>query len=1191
MYYNSQWFSFLLWTNLFLVISNAPYPILIHLPSPLPHIYPAYVNFEGQSVLLTSESSFYLTINPDLSYSITSAADSFGDLYKVTEEYRGYTKNVYGTITNYYFTTLNKKMVSKQYISQQYVDKTIDIDKIDPSMPITPNQLILSYYGISFIGSGSDAKKGIVYQYNLFSNFASGYAITSDEIADSGLFDCKTVIYSSTCFCLYSKGGQVIYQIEYDASMEDFYYETSVYTMDASETDIFLGVQFIDDSPYIFAVAYVSSEYLWVFNGDADDMGIYINEMKKTNIKCKDISSFYITKLSSNYHVVSVFDGDKTILAIYTNSLERISIEGKEIGGIGQVRFHFLSGDTKFILVSAEDNSDIIYYTEYEVVTCQNIVLSFSIRVPNTITINDLAGVQVSFLDDNSGMVFTKINDDLGGILQEVNSKDEVIGDIVYDNTEHLVSRFTYEPHSKGSFMLQFRIYYIVTDDFYLPTSQCTITFVNTCYSECKSCTEIGNEENHLCSSCYDGSYYIDGEEGKSCYFSPPPYYYLNSTTCTYRKCLPNCYSCDDEETCNLCSDTFYLLSDYTKNEKDTRCVTFCDLSNSRWHLNEDNEFTCLNEQDYCTPDYAFYNPDTHQCLNKEESEEVEDPELEIPQQVSEEDIKEYLDKNILDYYEKSYILHTNNFSIIVYNSLERNEDLFNNLTTFDLSTCEKKLKERYNLTDKDPIIIAQLEKKVRKDPINATTFNIYSMKGEKLDLSICSNDTFRVNHKISSDQFTLSNELINELHAEGIDVFNSEDDFFSDKCYSYSSNNDSDVAIRDRRNEYYQGIPLCTEQCNYVSMTVGDNYIASCECSYNSAKDNTIEIKNSVIRGFKNAIAESNYAVIKCYKQVFDINLLAKNIGSYLLLLNFISQVVNLIFYILKGNEIFKKFINYNENNTISNSAQLSSDEKNLTIVETPNLVSPFSPFEIKLKQSSTFLNKPKNEKSIKLSNKELDRLDLRNAILHDNRSFSSLILHRIKTFHPIYIAFFSDSNTTVKFIEISNFLFGIATNLTFNALFFSDKYISNNYHSGYNFIYEVPKSIFSSLSGIVISLLCTLIKMDFPHEDFINEKKHKKKEYKRMIIKKMKHRNIIFFIILFAFSILFWYFVTAFCAVYQNSQVSWILGALTSIILSFLIPIGLAFVVVSLRFIAIEYSIQSLFYCARLIETYHNY
>ena len=68
MYYNSQWFSFLLLTNLLLVTSKAPYPLLIQLPSPLPHIYPAYVYFEGQSVLLTSESSFYLTINPDLSY-------------------------------------------------------------------------------------------------------------------------------------------------------------------------------------------------------------------------------------------------------------------------------------------------------------------------------------------------------------------------------------------------------------------------------------------------------------------------------------------------------------------------------------------------------------------------------------------------------------------------------------------------------------------------------------------------------------------------------------------------------------------------------------------------------------------------------------------------------------------------------------------------------------------------------------------------------------------------------------------------------------------------------------------------------------------------------------------------------------------------------------------------------------------
>ena len=218
------------------------------------------------------------------------------------------------------------------------------------------------------------------------------------------------------------------------------------------------------------------------------------------------------------------------------------------------------------------------------------------------------------------------------------------------------------------------------------------------------------------------------------------------------------------------------------------------------------------------------------------------------------------------------------------------------------------------------------------------------------------------------------------------------------------------------------------------------------------------------------------------------------------------------------------------------------------------------------------------------------LDRMDMIEAKKYDKRSFSNLFVYRVKQFHPIYISFFSHSLTTIKFIEISNFFFNISSNLAFNALFCTDKYISNTYYNGYSLGYQIPKSIFSLLSGLIITLLCQLVKVNFVTRETVDQanRKNFKREFRMKIIQKMKLMNKIYFIILFSFSFFFWYFVTAFCSVYKNNQFSWVIGALVSIVISLLIPVLLAFMNVLLRRISLNYQISNLFYLSRLMESY---
>ena len=61
------------------------------------------------------------------------------------------------------------------------------------------------------------------------------------------------------------------------------------------------------------------------------------------------------------------------------------------------------------------------------------------------------------------------------------------------------------------------------------------------------------------------------------------------------------------------------------------------------------------------------------------------------------------------------------------------------------------------------------------------------------------------------------------------------------------------------------------------------------------------------------------------------------------------------------------------------------------------------------------------------------------------------------------------------------------------------------------------------------------------------------------QILIKKLTIKFHIYFITSFILFAFFWYFISAFCAVYNNSQLSLILNAFGSFIISLIYPFGL--------------------------------
>jgi len=87
------------------------------------------------------------------------------------------------------------------------------------------------------------------------------------------------------------------------------------------------------------------------------------------------------------------------------------------------------------------------------------------------------------------------------------------------------------------------------------------------------------------------------------------------------------------------------------------------------------------------------------------------------------------------------------------------------------------------------------------------------------------------------------NNELAYDLIQKGINIFDINDPFFNDMCYSYQDENGNDVILKNRKEDYYQNILVCINGCQYmgINTTNSTNYKIICKCKISS-----LIIKNS---------------------------------------------------------------------------------------------------------------------------------------------------------------------------------------------------------------------------------------------------------------------------------------------------------------------------------------------------------
>ena len=661
-------------------------------------------------------------------------------------------------------------------------------------------------------------------------------------------------------------------------------------------------------------------------------------------------------------------------------------------------------------------------------------------------------------------------------------------------------------------------------------------------------------------------------------------YYYINDTKCLTWDCSDNwkrnrmkiiselniCI-----KSCNMTNSSYYNYS-YLY-EYEGICFNKCPNDT---YIHKDDDYFCTSiykeSKDYylekggcpmevfldnkCIPNKT--NNDSNKDVISFIIEEIENGSFE---QIFEESIKE----------DKIFIA---NYSNITYQISTLKNQNKTNLSVINIE--EDELKSKLGLNQDETLIILKVEHNITGIRIPIIEYTLFTSNGTRLDLS-------------SSPDLLITYSIPVDIDEKKEYIHNPKSEFYLEKCSSFTSEDNTDITIYDRKNDYNKNsYSLCENGCEYKGYN-SENKRVDCECSIKTEIRSLLNItidKGQLLHNFKNFKEISNIFVLKCYKLLFNKNGIIKNIGSYLILIIIIITILDLIAFFRGGFKLFeirvygiiyKGFMNIQSDiNIKTNNNKIEIDTNYSNTKGSPSLSRNFLFFK------GNIINKNEKEIKIKKTNKEdnqnfendyeINYLEYKEALIYDKRSFFEYYLSLIRINHLIVSSFYTNNDFNSKFIKICLFIFSFSVLYAVNALFFNDSTMHKIYEDkgAYNLTYQLPIIIYSTLISVVIKMI--LKKIISSEEKILEIKKIKEtnkalKEAKNFF-KVLKKKFIIFFIINILFLLLFWYYLSCFGVVYKNTQITLLKDTIISFITSQITPFFIELIPCSLRRIALK-------------------
>ena len=451
------------------------------------------------------------------------------------------------------------------------------------------------------------------------------------------------------------------------------------------------------------------------------------------------------------------------------------------------------------------------------------------------------------------------------------------------------------------------------------------------------------------------------------------------------------------------------------------------------------------------------------------------------------------------------------------------------NISTINFGTCESKLKKVYQINETLPLIIFKVDYFSSDLLIPIVGYEVYHpINKSKLDLSYCEDILVELNIPVS-------------INEDNLFKYDPESDYYTDKCFSYTTENGTDIILSDRQQEFKDNnLSLCENKCNYIGYNQ-TNKQSTCNCTIKNKIDlisEVIDNPDKLSNNFNSSESLSsatNIIIMKCAKNLFTKEGIKYNISSYILIFIITFYIFSILIFIKCGFPLIKKDIEqivknkYNEeknkknkkigakrkktcpinkknqnrifihnfppkrkiklgnihNNKSSNFRIRSNLNNNLSLNLVNNkMVSNINNDRIKNNNNNNkkITSNPKiKTKKIKESYNlfELNTLQYKQALNNEKRKFCEYYASLLKIKHPLIFAFCPIKDYNSRIIKINLFFLSFSIFYAINFGFFDEQILHKLYEDKgkYDIIYFLPKIFISFISGHFISIILNYI------------------------------------------------------------------------------------------------------------------
>ena len=578
------------------------------------------------------------------------------------------------------------------------------------------------------------------------------------------------------------------------------------------------------------------------------------------------------------------------------------------------------------------------------------------------------------------------------------------------------------------------------------------------CDNACLTCFKESENNNTNCKECNTtGGYYpIYGENNSNCFnnITIKSGFYLdkNGGIYTWNKCYEKCETCNsggNDTNMNCLSCKSNLINNSTNQ------IIFFELSDNGNCIEECpyNTFIIPNNESVSnypneTYKFSFNHSCLNNCSNDSQINELKNESIfKTVEKTTIDEFKTQILSNISNFVNSSKIINGSNFLAVVLSSddMKPEDQIKLGISAIDLGNCTEVLKEHYNLSKKENLIILNIESKKEESKKNETSNNndnsfnlgksiqleVYDFSGRKLDLSVCKEE-IKVMKYIGDVTEELNIKSAINLADKGIDVFNPQDDFFNDICHPYNTEG-KDIILKDRREDIYQNATFCEAGCTYRGMDY-NLMVANCICgsSILQKDDNNItkednkekfEVVNfkSITKSFIASLLDFNYEVTFCYNLILDIQYLIKNYGFYSLFGMFLLQIIFYFIYLSKKLKPIRNFMLIFDNNNNNNDKKVNQNTiNNININNKIEINESSQQKKDKISIQTSLKNKEKQSKNIKQFKKKTKHNKRKNKKNQDLLSLKESPINNSKSKKEINLE--NNSNNIKNILENEN-------------------------------------------------------------------------------------------------------------------------------------------------------------------------